>query len=332
MGATPTGSAFSHSVLLHSSDEELLQTVVPFLRAGLDAGESAVVCCTPPTTELLQGSLGHQTGIAYLDYDETYSTPITAIAAYLEVVDNQVSSGAEHVRVIGQMTSDGSPDDHVEWARYEAVANRAMASYPVSAICIYDAKALSADVVAFGRFTHPTLISGSVRTPNPDCVDPSAFLRRMTQATPDPLEATPPDVEFVGLVSLDKLRLQLESCLFQRTHMAQEAADLVLAVNEIATNALRHARPPVDVRLWVRSDRFLCTVVDHGPGISDPFAGYIWPGALSNMPTCGMGLWLARRLCDRVDIFDSPQGFTVRLNINRGHTSPHPIRHQDASG
>jgi anti-sigma regulatory factor (Ser/Thr protein kinase) len=320
MGAVKGGWVYEHSMLLHGSDEEMLGAVVPFLREGIRSGQGVVVCCRPDTTRLVQRELGpggHS--MMYLDYQDTFSTPIGAVAAYQMLVDEYLSVGAERVRVIAEAVYDRTPDEHVEWARYEAVANRAMELYPVSAICLYDRRRTPADLLALGLLTHPTLVTGTRQQDNPDYVLPAEFLRRMNEPAPDPLEAKRPDLEVTGVSDLDRLRAELERCLFQTTHMPNEAADLVLAANEVTTNALRHGRPPVHVRLWVTADRCVCTVSDHGPGIRDPFAGYIWPGALSRPPTHGMGLWLARRLCDRVDVIETPEGCTVRLIIHCGH-------------
>ena len=322
------GSAFNHHLFLHGSDEELVGTVVPFLRAGVEAGDGVVVCCRHRTAGVLLDALGYELQIAYLDYDDTYNTPIAAIAAYQELVDSFLSAGAQHVRVTAEAVYDRSLDERREWARYEAVGNHAMEAYPVSAICLYDTRLVPADLLAVGRLTHPSLIVDATTSSNPDYMPPAEFLQHTDQALPDPVEADPPDLDMATVSGLDDLRTELELCLFRTTHMAHETADLILAVNEVAANAIRHGAPPVSVRLWVRPGRCVCTITDHGSGITDPFAGYIWPGALNKPPTHGMGLWLARRLCDHVDIVNHPDGCTVRLTIERGHTSPHLPHHQ----
>ena len=309
-------------MLLHGSDDELLDTVVPFLRAGVRADQGVVVCCRPDTTALLQAELGQDAAVVYLDYAETYTTPIAAIAAYQQLVDQYLAAGTVRVRVVTEPAYDRAPEERVEWSRYQAVANQAMQPYPVSAICLYDTRRVPTDTLEAGALTHPTLITGAGWVDNPGYIAPAEYLRRTNQPFPDPLEDKPPDLELSEVSDLDMVRRELEACLFRTTHMSHEATDVVLAANEITTNALRHGQPPVTVRLWVEPERCVCTVTDHGPGINDPFAGYIWPGSLSTMATGGMGLWLARRLCDRVDIFHGPEGFTIRLMIKRGHTSP----------
>jgi anti-sigma regulatory factor (Ser/Thr protein kinase) len=40
--------------------------------------------------------------------------------------------------------------------------------------------------------------------------------------------------------------------------------DIVIAVDEIATNALEHGRPPARVRGWTTSDALFVRVDDHG--------------------------------------------------------------------
>lgn len=327
MGVTQPHAPFRHHLLLHGSTDELLGTVTPFLRAGMLAEQGVVVCCRPQTARVLQSELGEDGRVVYLDYDETYNAPIATIARYQQLIDGFLATGVDHVRVIAEAVYDRPPDQRVEWSRYEAVANRAMQPYPVTAICLYDTRHIPPDVLESGRLNHPTLATGTTSVNNPDYIEPVEFLRRTNQVQPDPLEAKPPDLAMSDVTDLDEMRRELEGCLFRTTHMAHEATDVVLAANEITTNAIRHGRPPVTFRLWVQPDRCVCTVTDGGTGIDDPFAGYIWPGSLSTLATHGMGLWLARRLCDRVDIFRRPEGFTVRLLINRGHTSPQIVHH-----
>jgi anti-sigma regulatory factor (Ser/Thr protein kinase) len=75
---------------------------------------------------------------------------------------------------------------------------------------------------------------------------------------------------------------------------------------------LRHGRPQVDLRLWAGSQRLVCTVTDHGSGLQDPFIGY-GPAHGEDLSLGGMGLWLARQLCDHVDITVSDHAVQVRL-------------------
>jgi anti-sigma regulatory factor (Ser/Thr protein kinase) len=85
----------------------------------------------------------------------------------------------------------------------------------------------------------------------------------------------------------------------------------------MTSNALRHGRPPVGLCLWVADDRVVCTVSDTGPGFDDPFAGY-GPAHGDDLSRGGMGLWLARQLCDHVDITHDADGVRVHLSVRLG--------------
>ncbi|MFI6596691.1 ATP-binding protein [Nonomuraea sp. NPDC050536] len=82
--------------------------------------------------------------------------------------------------------------------------------------------------------------------------------------------------------------------------------DFVLAVNEIATNAVLHGGGCGRLRLWSQGGRLWCEVTDDGPGLPPG-----WLGA-SRRPSChqdgGRGLWLARLLCRHLVIVSSPRG------------------------
>lgn len=80
---------------------------------------------------------------------------------------------------------------------------------------------------------------------------------------------------------------------------SSRADELALAANEIATNAVLHGRPPATLRIWQREGEIVCEVADAGPGMKDTRAGQLRPPAGASG---GRGLWLARQLCDSVEI------------------------------
>jgi anti-sigma regulatory factor (Ser/Thr protein kinase) len=305
-----------HELLLYSTDDELLDTAVPFLRAGFDAGEPGLLVCPEATTSLLRRELGDDPRLGSVNPLEIYATPSGAITAYQEIIDDYVNAGAERVRLVADAAFDPVGARWGEWARYEAVVNHVMRPYPVSAMCAYSTRSTRPAMLASGPATHPYLAHGSVHSGNPFYVQPAVYLRRTATTTEEPLESTPPAVEIDHLVDLDALRRRLELALHRPTLAPGAAADFILAIHEVATNAARHGQPPVNLRLWVTPTQFLCTTTDQGEGFDDPLAGYTWPGSTQNAATGGMGLWLARRLSDRVDMFHSSRGFTVRLLTN----------------
>lgn len=100
-----------------------------------------------------------------------------------------------------------------------------------------------------------------------------------------------------------------------RRHRVDEDAigDLVIAVNEIATNAVRHGSPAAGMRIWNERDRMIAEIHDTGtwalasePGTSAPPTG----------AEGGMGLWVARQICSDVRISTGITGTVVRLELS----------------
>lgn len=93
----------------------------------------------------------------------------------------------------------------------------------------------------------------------------------------------------------------------------QRLEGFVLAVNEVVTNAVRHGGGRGRLRLWHGRDAVWCEVRDGGgSGRPDLLDGYRLPPSSA---TGGRGLWLARHLCDEVDLRTGEDGTTVRLGM-----------------
>src|SRR5580693_3871065 len=101
-----------------------------------------------------------------------------------------------------------------------------------------------------------------------------------------------------------------------RAGMAADTADdFVIAVNEIATNAVRHGSPEASLRLWVDGRAGLAEIRDQGQ----------WPGAMAPTPLPrraaeqgGMGLEVARMVCDGMQINATEAGTAVLLRMSLG--------------
>jgi anti-sigma regulatory factor (Ser/Thr protein kinase) len=93
----------------------------------------------------------------------------------------------------------------------------------------------------------------------------------------------------------------------------------VVGVSEALANAIRHGRPPVELRAWAAPKRVLVVVQDQGSGPTDPYAGYL-PRRGDQVDT-GLGLWITHQVCSRVTLTHTHDGFTVRLVAG----TPHPV-------
>jgi anti-sigma regulatory factor (Ser/Thr protein kinase) len=314
--SAPTGTGHRHHALFYDSTDALLTAAVPFLRAGLDAGEAAVLVCRRDRNALLADALGDHPRLTIVDQADVYTRTGNAMAMYRRMMRRHIAAHTYRVRVVGEVAFGTDPSTWAEWIRFEAVVNAALAPYPLSSVCAYDTCALPEPVLTGARHTHPLLLTSTTERPNPDYVAPVPFLRRCTTVEPDPLQTTAPTHAFDDLTDPNQIadvRHQLGTTAFLSAMPAQTRSDLVAAVAEVAANGLIHGRPPVRVRIWLTPTRVLCTVTDHGPGFDDPLAGYP-PRYTSNPHHAGAGLWLARQTCDRLDMTTTPDGFTVRLS------------------
>jgi serine/threonine-protein kinase RsbW len=88
----------------------------------------------------------------------------------------------------------------------------------------------------------------------------------------------------------------------------QRAGDFVIAVNEIATNAVRYGSPVAWLELKVAGPAAQAEVRDSGHWPSDP-------ARAPDPDSGGMGLPLAREVCDDVAIRRSAGGSTVILRM-----------------
>lgn len=95
---------------------------------------------------------------------------------------------------------------------------------------------------------------------------------------------------------------------------ASSAVDnLLIAVGELASNAIRHGGGAGTLRLWMTGDRLVCEVRDQGPGITDPQLMGLAPVP----PTArgGRGLWIVRQICHDVIIDSGSEGTAVTVSV-----------------
>lgn len=90
---------------------------------------------------------------------------------------------------------------------------------------------------------------------------------------------------------------------------AGRSHDLVLAVCEVASNSVRHARGRGVLRIWQEGDVLICEVTDRGRP-ARPLAGRDRPEPGQEG---GYGLWIAGKLCDEVRVLQSDAGTLTRL-------------------
>lgn len=320
----PVATNYIHQGLFFTSPDELLTTAVPALREGFAAGDAVILACRDEHNALLADVLGPYPRITALSPDRIYTRAATAAETYRRLVGKQVAAGARRVWVVGELDNfRAGTDGWTECERYESITNAALAACPLTTICVWDMRRLPPAVVEDLLAAHPFVLTPAGRVRNERYVDPVSFLRRC-RSGPDPVEQSSPAVEFGPLTELRQvadLRDRLRAALDTPAADPRVTVDVVAAVHEVVVNGLVHGSPPVRVRLWTPDGRLLCTVTDAGEGFDDPLAGYVRADGDDPFGP-GAGLWLARQLCDRIEMARTVAGFTVRLSTSTRTAHP----------
>jgi anti-sigma regulatory factor (Ser/Thr protein kinase) len=297
-------TALRHNALVYADDDEYLARAVPFVREGLSAGDGVIVAHTKPGLAMMREALGADAGaVTFVDVGSAYTRPAQTLAAYHKVFVELLRQ-APSLRAISDVQVGSDAGEWDLWTVYEAVATRSFAHLPVWVLCTYDAEGLPDPVLEAVWQTHAEVLADGTWRTSGDYEDPDHLLRRLTPA-PEPLpelRSIPfgPDVEAFR-------ELLARELLAERVPETQVLA-MLLAATEIAANALEHGGGVEDVRVGRAQGRFVCEVIDRGEGFDDPAAGYLAP-----RPGSGAGLWVARQLTWRLELFQAAAGFTSRI-------------------
>jgi anti-sigma regulatory factor (Ser/Thr protein kinase) len=311
---------FVHPALIYGSDEEFLDVALPFVEEGIERGEPALVAVRAANAENLLSALGGEPeGVTVLSVEQWYETSARTREKFAGWAADHARSG--RVRLIGEPPwATGNQAQVRDWARHESVINVAFAGMPVTFICPYDSRILPPEIIEHAHSTHPTIAAPRHWTVSEGYEDPLAFCRRLNEHVRRPSRAPAIELGF-GLIDLGGIRRLVKGAAHEAGLSTWKADGLALAVNEIATNALVHGRPPATLRMWTAAEEVVCEIADAGRGIRDALAGQLVPPAEASG---GRGLWLARVLCDAVEI-STEDGSRVTLHMSAGVSVPVPI-------
>jgi anti-sigma regulatory factor (Ser/Thr protein kinase) len=298
------GTALRHNALVYESKDAYLARAVPFLRAGIEAGEGAVVAHTRSGLAMMREALGPDAArVTFVDVSDAYTRPARTLAAYHEVYVAQLRK-TPALRAVADVQFGSDPGEWDLWAGYEAVFNRSFGHLPAWVLCSYDANGTPDPIIERVWQTHPEVVDDDGWARSDRYEDPDHLLRRITPVT----------APVAGLRSIpfgrdvEELREQLVRELAADGPRDARSLDLLLAATEIADNAIHHGGGIQDVRVGHVQGRFVCEIVDRGAGFDDPAAGYLAP-----REGVGAGLWVARQLTWRIEFLHSPSGFTARI-------------------
>lgn len=308
--AWPGSGALHHAVSFYRSDAEFRTAVVSFALEALAAGEPVLVAAPRPRLEPLRAELqASGDAVTFVDAADTGANPARLIPAYRQFAD---SHPGRRVRLTGELAwPERTTAEIAEIIRHEALVNLALAGAPMSIHCLYDARILDSAVRADIERAHPLLIQDGTEHDSETYPGPglSPFC---DQPLPTPPASAVP-YRFKDGNDLPALRRHVSEHAARFGLADGRIRDLVMAVNELATNTLRHGPGPGELRIWPDGASAALTCQVTGPGhITDSLAGRHRPPELA---AGGQGLWLVNQLCDLVELRTQPTETIIRVHV-----------------
>jgi anti-sigma regulatory factor (Ser/Thr protein kinase) len=219
-----------------------------------------------------------------------------------------LTRGRGGVTVVVEHDGDLDGVDGAFWTELDAALNVALAEVAATVVCFYPQLPLHREVVDGARHNHPLrLVDGALRA-NPEYREPREVLAG--RGAPAPAVLGPPDRR----LGFDTWQLTtVREVVGQAARAAgcdgDRVEDLVLAVNEVATNAVEHGTGDARLDLWTGLRELVCEIHDAG-GLGDPLPGLRAPHPADPR---GRGLWIARQLCDLLHVWADGAGTHVRI-------------------
>ncbi len=300
-------TGFTHAVLLYRGGDDN-GALGAILRRATEPRDPLHVALPDETMRLIGERWRPRSGSHQVDMTELGRNPARIISAGQSFVDQH--PGRRACCVWEPAWPSRSAAELREVARHEALCNLAFGSRSISIVCLYDTTRLSEAVITSARLTHPVLISAGEQRPNDAYLGPGRF----PPGCDEPL--SPPAADAATVAFDGQLGPVREFSASRARAAGLDSArvnDLVLAVSEIAANALGHAGGGGLIRSWCTAREVMCQVEDHGH-IADPLAGrYRKPADAQG----GHGLWLVNRVCDLVERRSGPGGTITRMHMRR---------------
>jgi hypothetical protein len=220
-----------HLAVPYGAPAELASRLAPVLVESLAAGAPVLAVLGAPERAALSAAVGTGAGgIEFADPERVHAVPAFTVAVRWARLARR-AAGTRAV-VVGQHLD--LPDRGPEhWARLDIALNVAIDGLPVTVLCA------CGRAVASVEQTHPLLLtdagtrrSEQYRSPPEAVVD---------YPPPPPPELGPPDVDLAFTAAeLPVLRRRVSAAADTAQLDEERGADLVLAVNELASNSLGH--------------------------------------------------------------------------------------------
>src|SRR5215208_5428871 len=298
---------YRHEALFYRGDGEFLAGTVPLVRDAVAADAAVLVAVPQARSQALREALGRDgEAVSFAEMEELGRNPGRIIGAWRDFIREHAGGDVPPLGIGEPIWPERTEAELVECTRHETLLNLAFApETPWTLLCPYDAARLAPEVLEAARRNHPHLVEEGTAYRS------ESFVREIPGPEPLPEPASEPvELRFIT-GQLGMVREFLTQRALQAGIEGERLSDLVLAVDELATNSLRYARGEGTLRTWRENGSLLAEVADGGH-IADPLAGRDLPrpDALD-----GRGLYLVNQLCDLVQLRSSPEGSVVRVQM-----------------
>ncbi|WP_165958843.1 sensor histidine kinase [Actinomadura sp. KC345] len=302
-------SAFVHHGCVYGGEEEFLRMAVPFIDGGLRREEPVLVATTPVNLDLVRTALGrHARNVDFAETAYFGRRPSQRVGAFTGYRHRHPR--AARVRILAEPVWSGRSARQVEALEcMESALNTVLAGSGIHMICPYDARVVEPEIVGNAWRTHPHMVHGTDVAASPGYVDPVAFVRtRASRLAGRPDDAV--TLTFAGDLSRIRHAIVMETAMLGLA--GEHLMIFSAAIGELltGTDADETGELP-SVALWSRPGEVVCDIRLPATTALDPFIG-LHPPTLDPRP--GDGFWLARQICDHLDVRPGADGTTVRLH------------------
>ncbi|GAB4006072.1 sensor histidine kinase [Glycomyces albus] len=303
-----TEALFEHPALFYSGADSYLAGTIPYIDAGLDAGEPVAVAVPTPNLASVRNALGAcAEHVLLIDMAEAGANPGRIIPGVLHAF---ADAHFDHrVRLITESTWPGRTEiEYPACAQHEALINLAFTGRAATVLCPYDTAGLDRRMLADARATHPVLIDRNGHHYSHQ-YDPDRVFNDYNQRLPAPPRSA---IErAVEPATLDNARWFLTSYGLKVGLSVTQLIDLEIAVTELLTNSIKHGGGTGILRVWADDRHLICDVSDGGH-LTDPLTGR---RPAEGGQRHGRGLLLANHIVDLVRTHTSSSGTTVRIHL-----------------
>jgi anti-sigma regulatory factor (Ser/Thr protein kinase) len=299
---TTAASLPDHLAVPYSTPAELAERLAPQIDGVLAAGAPVLAVLGGPERSAVAATLGSGAArIEFADPERVHAVPAFTVAVRWARLARQAVAG--RALVVGQhLDLPHLGPEH--WVRLDAAIDVAIDGLPVRVLC--PCRDDEPSVLA----THPRLLTAGGPQPTPGYRPPPEVLLDYPPPPPPDLGVSDLDVVF-DAVELPRLRRRVAAAAAASGIDEDRVDDLVLAVNELATNSVEHGPGSGRLRLWLARGSVMAEVADRGR-MDVPFPGLVRPKVSGAR---GRGLWLVSELTDVLQVWSGATGTVIRTQI-----------------